>query len=264
MNDLLQVHRAWRLQRVGEQLFVSGGIDATYLLDELQGDALARFLQAWDTDTLSRWPDLPRHGALIDKLVTLGALFRPVDARTSPPVVGLRWAGAACPPFAQALQAAASSGDAPAWRLSDGAVADITLVVRTDAPMLATSQQSTDIDGPHLLVDLAHHETVVVGPFVVPGQTACLGCLAGRMSHLWGDPPPAPEPAMLSRSVLMASLVAVHLDTFARCGSMPALVQHAWSLSLASWESHLHPVFLLPWCPLCQADAVGPAGIISF
>lgn len=90
----LHVHRAWRLQRVEQRLFVSGGLDATYLLDELEGDTLERFAQAWESGSLSHWADLPRHTALCDKLLMLGALFRPQHLagplpRVSPALCGL-------------------------------------------------------------------------------------------------------------------------------------------------------------------------------
>jgi len=252
---------------------MSGGLDATYLLDELTGEAIDRFESAWDTGSIAAPAGLstadpaePASAALLDKLLTLGALYRPTAEPTAQLRVAMCWAGSPSQPFADALARAAdtprhSAAGAPtshAWSLDTGAEidgdasADITLVVRTNASLIDTSDRAAHLAGPHLLVDLSHHETVVLGPFVVKGQTACLGCLAGRMNHLWGDPAPAPEPAMGSRAVLVASLVAEHLQTFANRRSMPALVQHAWSLSLATWETHLHPVFLLPWCPVCQ------------
>ncbi|MEY4560877.1 MAG: hypothetical protein RLZZ618_154 [Pseudomonadota bacterium] len=269
----LHIHPAWRLQRVDGQLFLSGGLDATYLLDELTGEAIDRFEASWNTGSIAGPAARSTTGAeenantaLLDKLLTLGALYRPTAEPTAHLQVALRWAGAPSLPFSEALARAAdtprhNAAGAPtshAWSLDTSAEtdasasADITLVVRTNASLVETSDRAAQLAGPHLLVDLSHHETVVLGPFVVKGQTACLGCLAGRMNHLWGDPPPAPEPAMGSRAVLVASLVAEHLQTFANRRSMPALVQHAWSLSLTTWETHLHPVFLLPWCPVCQ------------
>ncbi len=245
--DMLRVNPAWRLQDVAGQLYLSGGLDATYLLDELAGEPRDRFAAAWDSGSLTGWRDVAQHPGLLDKLHQLGVLYRPLATAGGRLGVGLRWAGAPCAPFEAALHAAADAD----WHLTS-AGADLVLLVRTTASLLQTADVAADLSCPHVLVDLAHHETVVLGPLVVRGETACLGCLAGRMNQLWGDPPPAAEPAMLARAVLVASLVAEHLRGFVQRRSMPALVQQAWSLSLATWETELHPVFLLPWCPLCQ------------
>jgi bacteriocin biosynthesis cyclodehydratase domain-containing protein len=264
----LHVSPAWRVHRLEERLYLSAGLDATYLLDELDGAAADSFAQAWQQDALASWPAAAQHAPLIEKLRLLGAVYVPRTSMPLPQRVGLRWAGQACQPYRQALESLLADHGPPGWQLAppgddtDGHA--LTLVVRTTATLLQTSELAASLHGPHLLVDMAHHETVVIGPFVVRGETACLGCLAGRMNRLWGDPEPAPQPAMLARAALVAALTAEHLATFAQRRSIPALVQHAWSLSLGTWEARLHPVFLLPWCPVCSPAPPHPSGRIDF
>jgi bacteriocin biosynthesis cyclodehydratase domain-containing protein len=193
--------------------------------------------------------------------VTLGALYYAGPVRRTLRVA-LLWVGQPALAFAEWL-------DLLCKRRADIAVvsdvlpdADLVLVIRTNDTLQQASALTSGETRPHLLIDLAYHSTLVVGPFVVPGQTACLGCNAGRLMHLWGDMQPPVLPAMNAHVELAAAVIMEHMQTFRTRGTINALVGNTWALDTATWESRLHPVFRLPWCPVCagrrQEKDTGP------
>lgn len=60
---------------------------------------------------------------------------------------------------------------------------------------------------PHLLVDASFHHTICVGPLVIPGVTACLSCLVGRLRGRWGETQVAAAPQVTKNSLLISGLV---------------------------------------------------------
>lgn len=200
---------AWRVLRQGEGLVLHAGADLAYLLPDVP-EAEARAL----VELFATGGSPDRLGApLRAQLRSLGAL-RPAALPPAAPTVGVRVVGAE-----------------PA-RLRDHFPGhpdpDLVLVVRTTGTLgdLAGLREPR----PHLLLDLAYHHTASLGPFVVPGASACLGCLAVRARRRWGDPEPPPEPAATTADfpfrwaahaidrlgagslALLDRVVALHLD----------------------------------------------------
>jgi bacteriocin biosynthesis cyclodehydratase domain-containing protein len=132
-----------------------------------------------------------------------------------------------------------------------GTDADLLVWIRTRTSLLDTLGDYATVRVPHLLVDLAYHHTLSIGPLVWPGDTACLGCFGGRIRHLWGDPTPPAAPRALAALPLAASLVQTELDVFRERGSCPALVERAVVLDLETLTTRVERVHRLPWCPFC-------------
>lgn len=166
---------AWRALRQPGGLVLHAGADLSYLLPDVP-DAEARAV----VDVLAGRADPDRLGpAMRLQLRSLGAL-RPADLPTRrPPAVGVRVVGA---------EPARLRGHFPGHPEPD-----LVLVVRTTGTLadLADLREHR----PHLLLDLAHHHTAALGPLVVPGASACLGCLTVRARRRWSDPEPPPTPA---------------------------------------------------------------------
>ena len=241
---------AWSVYVQDGHLFVSAGADRVYLVDELNADEVARFHSGYQQDA---WPALqqqPAFRAVIEKLVILGALYYAGPQRDTLRAA-LRWAGEPLPALVEWLDLLVSRRRGIEWVDVESAHVDLVLVVRTNATLQNTSAQSSEETRPHLLLDLAYHATLAVGPFVVPGQTACLGCLTGRLMHLWGDMPPPAQPAMNVHIELAGAVIMAHLETFRTRGTINALVGNTWTLDTETWASRFHPVFRLPWCPVC-------------
>jgi bacteriocin biosynthesis cyclodehydratase domain-containing protein len=113
---------------------------------------------------------------------------------------------------------------------------------------------------PHLLVDISYHHTLALGPYVVPGQTACVYCLGNRVLRRWGEAVVPTMPAVAAQPARIAALVAPLLD-------QPALLlgyleRSVW-LDLHRLHGERDRVLRLPWCPACQGGATWQAEPLS-
>ena len=94
-------------------------------------------------------------------------------------------------------------------------------------------------------------DALALGPFVVGGHTACIGCLAGRVSQRWGDPLPPEQPraagpigARIAAGMIMQQLV------LATAGRLP-LINATVAVDLDSLESTRSPCLRSASCPHC-------------
>jgi hypothetical protein len=226
------------------------GADHVFVLDDLPGPAAGEVADYWE-GTAHRGDLSVAAREALDQLVLLGALLpAPVTAGTTMRVV-VAFAGDTPPALQRALVAAVNGAD----RLEVGAAgqADLVIWVRTTATLAETATAAAGSPAPHLLVDAAYHHTVSLGPLVVPGETACLHCLAGRVTGRWGDPAPPPEPEVARLAPLVAGLVSVELRR-AAAGACE-LANRTVALDLERWRIVDETVLRLPWCAGCGDDA---------
>lgn len=143
--------------------------------------------------------------------------------------------------------------------LVDPEDADLVVVVRTGAPLralLPVAERFAAGRQPHLLCDLANHATIVLGPLVVPGLTACLSCLVGRLAARWGDPDPPPRPAAVGEPALVAALLWRALRTVG--GGGYELVERTVALDLRDLSTTAEAVLPASECPVCpRVDPIG-------
>lgn len=245
--DTWQANPQWRLDVHDGHLVVSAGADEVYLVDEAPAEAVAPLLLAWQQGRCAPLAQDPLLGAAVRQLRRLGALLPAAALQdTARPRARLRWFGQAWPELAHALQQ-------QGWQLDDQA--PLQLCVRTTAPWaeLLTDYQRQPPIGTHVLLDLAYHHTVCLGPLVVPGQTACLACFGHRLAHRWGDLPPPPAPANRQRLAGVAALLADHVTLGSRC------VETSLALDLRQLRLEASPVYLQPGCEVCTGLRSTPA-----
>lgn len=240
---------AWRLESLGEHLLVQAGADEVYVIDEAPPREHARLIALCEGAEAAAWSQDPHIGAAMRQLRRLGVLVpegaeRPFDANARLVWVGQPCEGLASDLIRQGWQVGPPEADAP-----------LTLLVRTDASWaeLMSAYVAWHGRGPHMLVDLAHHHTLSVGPLVVPGQTACLACLGHRIVQRWGDLQPPPQPEMLRRTAGVAAM----LSDVVRLG--PELVEQVATLDLRHLRMSRHRVHVQPGCPVCQASRQDPS-----
>lgn len=264
-------HPAWALRPEGDGLLVHAGADEVLAAGDV-GEGRADLLVQWRAGAVvpERLPVPVRE--VIDQLVLLGALrpALPTPGRAEVEVVAL---GAALEGFAVALDEARrgpgrgpgnGAGAAPplppappavgSGRSGTGVGATVVVAVRTTATLAEAAGALEAEARPHLVVDVAYHHTVVLGPLVVPGETACLTCLAGRVGASWPDEPPPAQPAA-ARAELLAGLVAVELEHLEGGGSL--LAGRSVALDLRTWESREELLLRLPSCPRCGTARPG-------
>lgn len=250
-------------------LVLTGGADETYIVDEaVSNTCVRRVFQAWQNESLSSLQDDPECGAAVRQIQRVGALvpFRAVGAVNR---LSVAWLGDPCESLMPALATMmaenriALQGDASRDAGADAAnTDDLLLVVRTNAQWdcALSTYAALRPRQRHLFIDAAYHHTVSIGPYVVPGETACVACLGHRVAHRWGDLPGPAKPVMSSRPQSIASLLAPLVT--APGGLLPFL-EHSVSLNLQTLASVRDKVFQLPGCPVCESRHGSSAGALS-
>lgn len=235
-------------------LLVSGGADEVYLVDEADTPAVVdRILGHWQSDTLADLHDDADCGPAVRQLIRLGVLA-PRQAVQTVRRYALSWLGEPLPGLADAFDQHAS---ATLQRVDAAAGADLLVVVRHGIgwePALDRYRMHMPAQ-PHLLLDLGYHHTLALGPYVVPGQTACVYCLGNRVLRRWGDAALPAMPAVTTHPARIAALVAPLLD-------QPTLLlgyleRSVW-LDLHRLHGERDRVLRMPWCPACQPGGALP------
>ncbi|PSM39540.1 hypothetical protein C6Y14_30700 [Streptomyces dioscori] len=111
---------------------------------------------------------------------------------------------------------------------------------------------------PHLFAGVVEG-TGVVGPLVLPGETACVGCLDRgrtdrdpawpRLLAQWRSGRPRQVPACdLTLAATVAGLAAGHALAFLD-GGLPSSAGTRWEVSVPGFDWHARPVWQHPACP---------------
>lgn len=258
----------------GPHLVASAGADESYWVDEVPHGAAARRLHAtWLADASDDLRSDADCGAAVRQLRRVGALV-PQGGVAAVRRFALCWWGDPAPSWQLELDrqlaqqpesaTAHANGQAPTAPLlqrvtSDTAAqADVVWVyVRTNADWASAlpAYCAAFPQRPHVLLDLAYHHSVVIGPWVVPGQTACLACLGARTVRRWGDAPVPPQPLALADSALSVAMLLQLLRSAALPGGQAPWIEHSTQIDLRRLQSQRARVFRQPWCPACSAQA---------
>lgn len=284
MEELWVRSPAWVLRGVGAdadvdadasssaaplQLLVSGGVDETYWVDELQSDEGAkRVLAAWQTNSLHALRDDPACGAAVRQLRRLGALL-PQAALQNVQHFSLHWWGAPNTAWQaeldRQLDADAGAHGMPALRrvgVEAGEAGAIRVYVRTTANWIESLRPYCETQSPHahVLIDLAYHHSLVLGPWVVPGQTACLACMGLRTVRRWGDGAVPEQPLAAAQPALSVAMLLQLLREAASVGGQAAWVEHSVQLDLRTLQTQRVRVYRQPWCPACSNSPAQEGG----
>jgi hypothetical protein len=228
-------------------LVLSAGADLRYGVVDVPEAVAREVLTAWRSGRVDRAVLSPRGREVVDQLATAGALRVEPGGHGAGARVATVFVGEAVEGF---------GGGSPDGPGAPGVV----VLVRTTGSLAELASRAGLETGPHLVVDVAYHHTVVLGPMVVPGQTACAGCLVGRMAARWGDDHPPPAPAA-SRAPVAAAIVA-HEAAKAADGTT-ALVNRTVAVDLGNWRTVDEALLRLPWCRWCgtgPGDGEGDGG----
>lgn len=178
----LTVDPGWQAFPADGGVRLTAGADLVYHVPDLPKADAAFLLDLFGSDRQVEPDGLPDGvRQLIPRLQALGAL-RPTGLPSHPdPTVRIVFAGTRSPALRTALAGDLSVVDDDA---------DLILVVRTTSTWQDIIDVAAELRRPHLLLDLAYHHSMAIGPLVVPGASACLGCMALRIARRWGDRPP--------------------------------------------------------------------------
>ncbi|MFP5319142.1 MAG: hypothetical protein ACLGI2_12735 [Acidimicrobiia bacterium] len=230
----------WTLDRRDGALLLSAGADLRYSVPDVPPAVAEEVLAAWRAACLDRSRLSAGAVEVLDQLATAGAL------RLS--------SGSAALPLATIFVGTPVDGLGPAGGDPDAAGA--VVLVRTTGTWADVVQRAAAVGVPHLVVDGAYHHTLSLGPLVVPGQTACAGCLAGRITARWGDERPPAAPAAAHAPV--AAAIVAHEAARLAAGTS-RLVNRTVAVDLDTWRTVEQALLRLPWCR-CSAGAAARTG----
>jgi bacteriocin biosynthesis cyclodehydratase domain-containing protein len=244
---------SWRVIHEGDLLLVTAGADEIFAIEDVPADVAAEVVALANRPAFALDECSEGARAIVDQLLTAGIIriAGPVSVRS----VALRWIG--------------SVNHALERRLEDGLrrrgveisdVAEFLIFVRTNGrlrDMLEDDYHRLTV--PHLLIDLAYHHTCSVGPVVYPGDTACLGCLAGRLSTYWGDAPPPATPRMTSEIDLVAGVAALEIER--TLDGDDSLTNATVAYDFGQRAVTRRRLFKLPWCQVCGTGAADSGAI---
>ena len=192
----------WRVSQDGAKLRLYGGADAEYEV-ELANSSPSRFTLPGGTFAKA---DLSESDAIIfEQLLLAGVVERATRKRA---VLKVALIGDALPMVLPA--------DDRLRVVEKTANADLVLVVRSASSHgeVLANVGYEDLRQPHLYIDVAYHHTASLGPLVFPGETACLGCLYGRLRERWGDEKPPRKPQLASHGAVVAAWIVSELIRF--------------------------------------------------
>ncbi|NEB05715.1 TOMM precursor leader peptide-binding protein [Streptomyces sp. SID13726] len=176
-------------------------------------------------------------------------------------VAARRVVGTAAPDRAPRRTSRTSAGaDDPGFSL-------VILTPRDDvdvhAPAPAGAEPLVRSGTPHLYAGVVE-ATGMVGPFVLPGETGCAGCLHEartdrdqawpRLVAQWRSARHRPTlPCDLALATTVAGLAAAHALAFLD-GRVPSSAGARWEVSLPGLSWHARPVWPHPACPCAAAE----------
>jgi hypothetical protein len=225
---------------VGTRLVLSAGADRRVAIDGLDAPLQAA-VRRWQADGHVE-PTTADERRLVDRLVELQAVVpatgpearRPVQLAGDPQVIA---------------ELADQLG--PGWMLDaasdDGRALVVAVRTARDWPEVPMSRV-------HMGLDLALHHTIVLGPLVVPGASACLECLDARMAQTWPPSVAPPRPAALASLAVAAALLRVQIELIARGQSPLVNATIAWDLERGTTDRQA--LYKLAGCPTCDVVAV--------
>jgi bacteriocin biosynthesis cyclodehydratase domain-containing protein len=230
---------AWRIEREADVLHLVGGDDALYDLG-LDGANATLWGELDRQDRFARTDLSDADTAILEALLTAGIVVPdlPPRAHLKVAVIG--------DPTPLSLVAA------PCVRVDTVAAADLVLLVRHTSghePLLRRVHYD-QIVAPHLYIDIAYHHTLSLGPLVLPGETACVSCLYGRLRERWGEHDPAPSPGVVSDYPgIVEALVTHELGRIAAGDT--SLVRRTVSWNLLARTSTSEILLGVAECPVC-------------
>jgi bacteriocin biosynthesis cyclodehydratase domain-containing protein len=243
----------WRLAEQDGYLVAVAGADEIWVIDDVPGTIVEELAACWTGRPPS--PDQlsapARHA--VEQLRTIG-VFGAVNTIPVRPRLAIRWAGSPLPTMINTITSLCRELDWPE-PITESDPADLVIMIRTSATLAETAELSGRLTASgriQLLCDLASARTIALGPLVVPGHTACIGCLTGRVASRWGDPQPpdrprATEPAAAGTA---AGLLMHHIRR-ATEGSFD-LVDATVALDLDSLVSRRSPCLRSAQCAHCS------------
>lgn len=241
----------WKITQSAQELTVSGGADAKYTI-ELENSEVSFFSSLSSGKEFARIELSVSDQRILEQLLT-AEIIVPILAKSKLLRVFIIGDIKLNLPSNLAYKVVAANEPH-----------DISLITRstsTYAELLSAIDYRT-VTKPHILIDLAFHHTLSVGPLVFPGETACLYCLEGRINSRWGEEQPQ-ESSLTSRRYLgvATELITTELERIAQGDTSLTNKTVAWNF--LSRTIKINQLLKVPICPVCTANKIDHNGALA-
>lgn len=235
----------WSAERTATGVVVSAGPDLTFEIDALSERAIAEILTWSGGERIE--PALDESIAVASQLLSIGTL----ESGSASAPIDVCGEGLVADELRHRFVV---TGEPGGHDLPDAVATAAPLVDALILVLRRTRELPPMPDTPHLLVDITGHHTLVLGPLVVPGFTACTECLRRRHQRRWPETPIASEPLVANHPALIAELVGIQLRRL-RSGSSP-LINATIAWDFESGVSTRDDLLRVPGCSGCRSSEV--------
>jgi bacteriocin biosynthesis cyclodehydratase domain-containing protein len=246
MQQKLKLSPHWNIKQIGKSLTLSGGADIVYDV-ELENDGTSFFSSLKSNQTFTRNDLGLDDQRVLEELITAEVVV-PILQRNKELKIAI-------------------TGDKNHLRLGaqkQVTATDLVVVVRTNSTYAELLEKINYLDllQPHLLVDMAFHHTLSIGPLVFPGETACIACLQGRIGIRWGDEKPPVKSRVADKySGIVAELVKAELDRI-KDGDT-GLTNKTISWNFQDRAVKTSQLLKVPLCPICTKNKIDHSGALA-
>lgn len=249
----------WDINYENGLLLLNAGADEIFALESISEAVAQELLKLWNSTNITTEMLSPTAQDIFEQFKTAGIVLAILPTAAAKPRIAIEFNGQPDTDLLAAIKAELGSD----YSSTIAAKADLLVIIRTNARLRdVIAEPYPEIRVPHLFVDLAYSRTISLGPLVFREESACLGCLVGRLTTYWGDAEPPIQPGILNNSGLIAGLVALQIRNIVRQRARE-LVNHTVSYDFSEHQVRRSSVYKLPLCPICSISTMDTVGAIA-
>lgn len=238
----------WNIVYENGLLVVTAGADHIFAIEDVTEQTGDEITGLWKSNTIRPNKLSDSAKAIFEQLLAAG-VFIPKITKQTTRHIRIEWIGDRNDEILSELKTILMTKNI----LIDGDKSSFLIFIRTNGRLKdIVGNDYASVTSPHLLADLAYDHTVSVGPLVIPGDTACLGCLVGRLSTYWGDAEPPKDPAITQNARLAASLIALEVEK--AVNDDLSLISKTVAYDFNNRQAKESAVYKLPWCPAASKE----------
>lgn len=235
---------SWRVTQLGTRIMINGGADALYEI-ETDSNEKSFFIQLKTNESFKR-KDVPETERPYFEQLLLAEIIKPVVKPRQNLKVAIMGDETDLKIKLPISMKIVKITEKP----------DIVIIIRWQSKLenMANYILKPEFRGlPYIFFDTAYHHTLSIGPLVFPGETACLGCLYGRVAVRWGDAKPPETPSVIKDHDELISLSIIdELKRFMKGDTSLVGKTVAWDFTQRSMTTET--LLKVAVCPSCDVN----------
>lgn len=237
----------WTIIYEKEKLILSAGADKILAIEDVLPETALEIIKHWRRKSINLTAFSPRAKNIFDQLITANIVkLANSKDRVEFKSISISFSGDKLPVFNNDFRKTLSG-----ITFADEDNAELIIYIRTNCLLKNVVTDSyTNVNKPHLFVDLAYEHTFSLGPLVFPDETACIGCLIGRLSNYWGDPEPPRKPKIQENLGIILNVLSREVKKIIEGDQ--GLINKTISYDFENYRIKTDKIYKLPWCRFCH------------